>query len=889
MKPKFLLVALILLCSMSAISFAQVFTSDHKKAFELVKYRFRSQDVDYYYLDADTHFSMSNVWTFFVDAEPMKGWEHECYIVTVPKNLNPQTENYRKIKCTKMSLPPSDQLFIPINPKNRYGINAEIKPLVRQSTLTNEDLTAAQRTYAIILSGGINRYSNYERYWNDCSFIYQTLVNKYGVPKENIYPIMSDGQNPAEDMRKTTGGFASQSLDLDFDGVNDIKLAATKANVQSTLNKLANILQKDDHLFIYVIDHGGSDDELTNSYICLWGGEKLYDTELANMITPFSNKFVNVNVLLGQCFSGGFVDNLTKTGCVVAAASTGSESSWSCPDIPYDEFVYHWTCAVNGADYMGNLKSADSDGNGRVTMQEAFEFAKNNDRWPDEHPQYVSTPASVGEDLAFNHLAPSVDLYIKDSWDDTGKEPNNVTKYCWMSPSIWTRNQDDSIYEYQNPEYSSDHRIAYIYVYVHNRGKEKYEAIGENIKRLQLYWADASTDISTKAWRGLEIYNNTEITGGRFDVEPISGTILPGDSAIIGVEWLLPKKLRDKEPGSHHFCLYAKILDQGADAPYVEGVTMTRKRESNKEAQKNLTIIRREDLNKGVNVYVRNIQVVPQNFTLELLPLTAADATLFSIAKVQMEMSSAIYDAWQRGGHQSNGIVTPTPGVRTIDFVSPQSQLKSINLNGGQFDAVKLKFDFRMFPQEETNYTINLVQKDEDGNIIGGETFIVESPIYSEENLNITSTPMNNGEVQLGVDRSQYNEVRWLNERGDIIGNAETVKVTPKAGNSKFTVQLMTEKGEVVGDSIMLDGTYGIKAVTASTNLLEVTLNDKAPAHAKILISSVTDGARKITENVSAGTNTVNINTSKLPNGLYVAGYYVDNELIDQKKINIQH
>lgn len=145
------------------------------------------------------------------------------------------------------------------------------------------------------------------------------------------------------------------------------------------------------------------------------------------------------------------------------------------------------------------------------------------------------------------------------------------------------------------------------------------------------------------------------------------------------------------------------------------------------------------------------------------------------------------------------------------------------------------------------------------------------------------------GEVQLGVDRSQYNEVRWLNERGDIIGNAETVKVTPKAGNSKFTVQLMTEKGEVVGDSIMLDGTYGIKAVTASTNLLEVTLNDKAPAHAKILISSVTDGARKITENVSAGTNTVNINTSKLPNGLYVAGYYVDNELIDQKKINIQH
>lgn len=63
--------------------------------------------------------------------------------------------------------------------------------------------------------------SNYERYWNDCSFIYQTLVNKYGVPKENIFPLMSDGDNPNEDMRLTTGGFASQSLDLDNDGVNE--------------------------------------------------------------------------------------------------------------------------------------------------------------------------------------------------------------------------------------------------------------------------------------------------------------------------------------------------------------------------------------------------------------------------------------------------------------------------------------------------------------------------------------------------------------------------------------------------------------------------------------------------------------------------------------------
>lgn len=114
-------------------------------------------------------------------------------------------------------------------------------------------------------------------------------------------------------MRSISGGYKSQPLDLDNDGVDEIKLAATKANVKNTLGTLANKLNKDDHLFIFVIDHGGTDDYNTNSYICLWNYESLYDYELATMLEPFTSKFVNVNVVLGQCFSGGFNDNLKRS------------------------------------------------------------------------------------------------------------------------------------------------------------------------------------------------------------------------------------------------------------------------------------------------------------------------------------------------------------------------------------------------------------------------------------------------------------------------------------------------------------------------------------------------------------------------------------------------
>lgn len=406
MKANLTLLSLLMCCILSSASFAQTHNVSKQEALMIARQQFQGKDVDYFLLQ-DIN---PKVWTIFVDAEPMKGWEHECYTLKIPKTLMTGSSGTLLIKPTPLKLPPSGN-YVPLSVKNRYGTNANSKPTVAKVSQPNDAQTAAQRTYAIILSGGVSRMSNYERYWNDCSFIYQTLTNKYGIPKENIFPIMSDGTDPSEDMLLTTGGYTSQPLDLDNDGVDDIKLAATKANIQATLNALNTKLGEDDQLFFYVIDHGKS--KANQSYICLWGEEDLSDAELASMLTPFTQKNVNVNVVLGQCFSGGFIDDLTKVGCVVATASAGSEYSWACGDIPYDEFVYQWTTAINGADHRGVKVYPDTDENGRITMDEAFVYAKDNDRRSAEHPQYVSTPISVGEDLAFNHLAPAVDLYIR--------------------------------------------------------------------------------------------------------------------------------------------------------------------------------------------------------------------------------------------------------------------------------------------------------------------------------------------------------------------------------------------------------------------------------------------------------------------------------------------
>ena len=611
------------------------------------------------------------------------------------------------------------------------------------------------------------------------------------------------------------------------------------------------------------------------------------------MLEPFTSKFVNVNVVLGQCFSGGFNDNLKKVGCVVASASTGSESSWACSDIPYDEFVYQWTCAVNEATHRNVSVKSDADNNGRVTMDEAFIYAKDKDRVSAEHPMYTSTPISVGEDLAFTHLAPSVDLYIKDNPEDTGKEPNLTTNEFWKSPSIWVRNQDDGIYGHQNPEYSSTHQMSYVYVRVYNRGKEKYNGKG---KWIIVYWAQASTGLRTETWKGRELYNGQYVTG--YYLEPTCiPEIEPGDSVDVKLRWALPNMLADYPEGNFHFCLLAKIMDKQFDDGYVEGHVYFDLKGSKKQAQKNVTLICKKDIEKAFYVYMRNVSSYDKAYTLELIPKTDADAKLYTKAKVEMIMSPKIYDAWKRGGFKSQDIelvstLSNTENSRSVKFVSPQSKIQNVSLKANEFDVIQLKFDFNKYTFNSSTYTFDLVQKDENGGIIGGETFVVESPVLTLKPIDgpvITSSPIKNGLLQLKVNNSSdFNSLKWLDGKGETLGNKESINVSPRINGNDYTVIAMTNDGEIATQSISLENQYGIQAVSTANDNIVVKLKETAPNNAMIVVKTLTDGTIKASCQIPIGANVVSFEGSNLSQGVYVVCYVVNSAVVDQQKVRIE-
>ena len=254
-----------------------------------------------------------------------------------------------------------------------------------------EDVHAA--VYAVVISGGRSKMYNHERYWNDCAFLYRTLRQDYAIPTQHINLLMADGDNPATDMLRTgAAGFASSPTDLDGDGLPDLHLAATLNNLTSTFDNLAKNLTPSDHLLLFIVNHAERPADGGQPFLWLWNGEQLSSEQLAAMLSPC--RPAAMTIVLGQCYAGAFAEVLQGEGRVVMAACSANQLSWATPDRTYDEFIYHWTCAVAGHDEQNQPVPSDLDADSHITMAEAFTYARQHDRRP-ETPLLLAWPEAL--------------------------------------------------------------------------------------------------------------------------------------------------------------------------------------------------------------------------------------------------------------------------------------------------------------------------------------------------------------------------------------------------------------------------------------------------------------------------------------------------------------
>ena len=317
-------------------------------------------------------------WFFFVDEQPGANWEHKASYILVDK----ATGTVKRIAATS---PPREALSLkPLNNKAK----SEMKLMKASTRMTLSRMQAKpirlkkREKYAILLCGGWNSSSNYGRYWNDLTFIFKTLKQKYGYSDSEIIVLYANGTH-------------SPSADFDGDGIDDIDYATTKANLTTVINNVAANISSKGKFFFYATNHGGDDPGDHQSNLTLWG-ESIRDDEFANLTKNI--KCAETIYVFEQCYSGGMMDDLLKAQpkpctapkvCVMTAARH-DEPSWSCDtEGAYDEYVYHWTSAVNGKTPGGTAVDADTNNDGKVTMSEAHNYARRMDS-RDEHPMIGS-------------------------------------------------------------------------------------------------------------------------------------------------------------------------------------------------------------------------------------------------------------------------------------------------------------------------------------------------------------------------------------------------------------------------------------------------------------------------------------------------------------------
>ncbi len=370
---------------------------------------------------------------------------------------------------------------------------------------------------------------------------------------------------------------------------------------------------------------------------------------------------------------------------------------------------------------------------------------------------------------------PGMDLYVKDSPEDYGVEPNIETVYLWESEDIWVRHQLDGIKQSQNPVYNPSNP-NYVYVRIINRS---CDTSAEGAK-LRVFWTKASPSLSWPySWIGNYFPNNGPLMGDTIGTVNIPA-IAPGESAIVHIPWVVPNPQSYSEITSSpwHFCLLAKVVsnnDPTTSLPNGSTSLNDFVAMNNNVAWKNITVVQFNpsavEQPIGGVIAVGNPLEHIENFNLEFSSGRVNNKKLFEEAEISISLGDIAFNAWVRGGGISTGL---RQEGHTFIVTRDNASLKNMRFNAKEVGTAHLKFNF--LTEEVTNqdhYVYRAIQTHSSSrSIFGGETYeIYKSPrplfyakpgndIFIDKGQTVTLNAVTIGEPAL------YN---WYDSKGNLI------------------------------------------------------------------------------------------------------------------------
>ncbi|MBO7226040.1 MAG: caspase family protein [Bacteroidales bacterium] len=807
-------------------------------------------------------------WFFFVDEKPFANWSHDCKYVFINKengNFVIENGNFPPNMITELDLFNSVLPRKATDPKSLFNFPS------------SKSVSSSNNEYAVIISGGGNQYSNYERYWNDCSAVYKALVNIYNYDKDKIFVIMSDGTSPEPDLNMNYGSIVSSTLDLDYDGTNDIQYAATKANISMVFDTLSQRITSDDNVFIFVTDHGG-----LNSVIYLWDNDTIGMNDFAQEVNKITNA-KSINVCMEQCYSGGYTTALAGNNRVIATACEANNVSYAMPNLVYDEFCFHWISAVSGQTPYGTVINADYNNDNYVSMEEAFQYAQNADT-RNENPQYYSpSNPNLGKYLTLKGI-PEYDLYTRDNESDNGVEPNFIGNVK-NSPDIWLRRSADNGTEHQ---LGWNGGTNHTYIRINNRGEG---SLGTDT--VELY--------TRKAGLGAFFWNSGWTKVGTTCIPSIQA----GGSATVRISGTFPNYNRFPltwDSPDMDYALLTRIKSDIDTMTYNEGlITVLNVYKNNNISFKNITtssaIILDDDVVTDVVVTALD-NPTDGLFRTSLTftsPANEEGNPLFKEAEIRLIFPKTLVQSWG-----SSYTLSGAKKINDSTFLVTGSTVKmeniSIPANYEGYMMAKVNFLTEEY-SEKDKYEYIVEQADPTtGEYQNGLVMIVDKTLRSnlfmaEGGNNVVAnanTPANLSATAIGED-AVYN---WYNASGVLVNSGQNISVTSSA-TEKYTLEVIAKAdGYKDYDSVYVIRTLG-NIVGISPNPTSghavVTYNLTSGVSAASIVVTNSSGLPVYNSaiNVAATTHTLNLQN-------LVAGHYSlrlvssTGEVLDTKTLIVQ-
>ena len=237
------------------------------------------------------------------------------------------------------------------------AVSASAQDLATDYFLDSPDSTK----YAVIMVGPAVGETNQERFRQWGLSLHDILARDYGYSSDTITLLYDDGE-------------------ADFNGSERIDGAADRAGIEQALTTLHERVATGDQITLYLIGHGsGAEQEAKFNIV----GPDITGSEFADMLDRFDRQdMVIVNTTSA---SYGFSASLSSEGRVVI-------SSTRSPSERYDPvFSGYFIEALDG-------RNGDRDKNNRVSVLEAFEYAKANvEQWYSEQGRLASEHAGLDD------------------------------------------------------------------------------------------------------------------------------------------------------------------------------------------------------------------------------------------------------------------------------------------------------------------------------------------------------------------------------------------------------------------------------------------------------------------------------------------------------------